>query len=165
MSDYQTPDEILASLQKQADAINKETDLHIRAYEQRGYERSQGFHDAATTFMQTVGDKGREILTQLTGTQWPDRLVEHLGDHPEEAKRIAAMPAAMRPAAFRDLEHRLYPNEAELGTEPRWLHEVKGGKSSRDPSDPNISESQFEAAFKKKFYSDGGLDYSKWRNR
>jgi hypothetical protein len=163
MSDYRTSDEILADLQHQADAANKELTLTIQTIEQRGYESSQGFHEAATEFVKATGDKSREILSQMVGCQWPERLVEHLGDHPDEAKRLAAMAPAMRPSALRDLETRLYPNDAELGNEPRWLHEVKGGKGSRDPSDPNISESQFEAAFKKKYYSGGSFDYSKFR--
>jgi hypothetical protein len=98
----------------------------------------------------------------MLGCARPDRLIEHIGDDPELVKKLASMRPASRRHELAKLEAQLYPNDAESGgPDPAWLREMKGGKA-KSLNDPTITDADFEAAFKKRFYTDKSFDRSKF---
>jgi hypothetical protein len=167
MPDPETPEQLIARAQAQAAMAQEQLNRNVNTVIQQGYEDyGQGTFD---TLSQDLSDAiGKEnvgpVMASIIQCDAPTRVIQHLAEFPDEAKRIASMPPARRQAALARIENQVMPNgPGNVGADPAWVGRAKGGESRSLGDD--VSDAVWERNFKRKYHTDGGLDPRKLFNR
>jgi hypothetical protein len=112
----------------------------------------QTWDEMADDVVNAIGrDKVNGFMGLLQNCDAPTRVVAHLAENPDRAKKIAGMTAGRAAAELGRIEAELMPVGAGGGADPLWVAEVKGGRK-RGLGD-ELSDSQWE-----KNYEMGGRE-------
>ena len=119
---------------------------------------AQGQEDYGATFdemSQDVADAiGKEnimpVMASILGCDAPQRVIEHLSQFPERAKKIANMTPGRRAAELGRIEAAIMPNGlSDAGADPAWVTRARGGEK-RGLGD-ELSDEQWWKNFQKKY--------------
>jgi hypothetical protein len=164
-----TTEEVVADYNRVMEAhlaMERDHQAAVAIVEAQGREDfgDETFNSMCQDFVDAVGkDQVVPLMRLITQTDAPTRVVAHLAENPDLAKRISKMPAGRAAAELGRVEAQLMPNGSGGGADLAWVSRAKGG-NKRGLGD-ELSDAQWEKNFKAKFYTGGGLDGQKFLRR
>lgn len=89
------------------------------------------------------------FMVSVAETDAPQRIIEHLANNPDRAKKIAAMSPARRAAELGRIEAQLMPNGSGAGAEPAWKSRARSTdkRGLGDDLDDKTWEKNFKAKY------------------
>jgi hypothetical protein len=166
----ETPEQQLADYQRALEQVTaSEREFEAR----RGLVLAQGAEEFGNESWETLAlevqdalgkDNVDKFMRVIVNTDAPVRIIEALANDPARAKKIAQMPPGRAAAELARIEAALVPIGSGGGADPTYVAQAKGG-NRRNLSDETLSDKQFEAGFKSKFYTNGALDGQKFLRR
>ena len=111
------------------------------------------FDHLAQELVGAIGvEKREDVMVSVMQCDAPTRVIQHLAENPDRAKKISDMSPARRAAELGRIEAQLMPSGGDFGAEPAWMARARGG--SKTGLGDDLSDAQWEKNFRRK-YPDG----------
>lgn len=147
-----TPEEQLVQLRQAHDqqmAAMHESTLKVIEVGREEFG-AEAFDEMSASVADAIGrDNIGSVMSSIIETDMPDKIIAHLAQHPDEAKKIAQMNPSRRSAALGRIESQLLPhsNGPSIGADPAWKHKAAGRVNLNDDT---VSDQQWSRAFDRK---------------
>lgn len=156
-----TPEQQLEDYQRAVEAVASADREHAAAVSiiiEQGREDfgPETFDSLAQDVADSVGaDRIGSLMRLIAQTDAPVRVIAHLAENPDRAKKLATMTPGRAAAELGRIEGQLMPDGSGGGAEPAWVSRAKGG-NKRGLGD-DVDDKTWERNFKKQYYGDGGF--------
>jgi hypothetical protein len=114
------------------------------------------FDTVSREFVEGIGGEENlpTVAIDLFALDQPHRVIAHLAERPELAKRIAGMSQIRRARALSDIEADLTPSAVRnFDSDPAWRRRLKGGERTTEEvlAEDTTSDEVWSRAFKKQY--------------
>jgi hypothetical protein len=166
MSEYKSPDQILADINAQLEIQRAQDTRDIRELVEAGANQSENYQEKMAEVVKAVGHEAGDAIAKIAGGFEAGILImDHIAENPDLAVKLSKMTPAAAAATMAKLETRLMPNAPETSDGiPSWRKSHRSGER-HSLGDEVTDDKRWAANFRKKYYENGAFQPHKLFNR